>query len=326
MSQETLEFHHDLHHKAYVDNGNKLLAGSGHEDKSLEDIVKATYEEWLWSSPACSTTSWHWNHIQFWEMMGPTGRDMPSELESAIVDSFGSVDAFKEASALPVQASSARAGAGSSRIPMAGLRSPRPKTASTRCASARLRCSAAMYGNIPIISISATSALAYLTSFLDNLVNWENVASRLWAITTSTGACQTPPFQFAEMIMNLSDNSLAKTDSYINGTWRDAGQQPFALHNPATGEKLADIADHGADAVREAIEAAAAAQKAWAARTAKDRAMLMRAWFNLVMENQKTWPRSSLLKWANRWRKPRRDRLWGLVHRLVCRRRPPHHR
>ena len=44
MSQETLEFHHDLHHKAYVDNGNKLLDGSGHEDKSLEDIVKATYD------------------------------------------------------------------------------------------------------------------------------------------------------------------------------------------------------------------------------------------------------------------------------------------
>ena len=87
------------------------------------------------------------------------------------------------------------------------------------------------------------------------------------------------------MIMKLSDSSLIKTASYINGTWRDADSS-FALNNPATGEKLADIADHGADAVREAIDIAAAAQKEWAALTAKDRAMLMRGWFNLVMENQ----------------------------------------
>ena len=44
MSAETLEYHHDLHHKAYADNGAKLLAGSGHEGKSLEEIVVATYE------------------------------------------------------------------------------------------------------------------------------------------------------------------------------------------------------------------------------------------------------------------------------------------
>ena len=80
-----------------------------------------------------------------------------------------------------------------------------------------------------------------------------------------------PPFtqrskiNLTEMIMKLSDRSLIKTASYINGAWRDADSS-FALNNPATGEKLADIADHGADAVREAIDAAAAAQKEWAAR------------------------------------------------------------
>ena len=40
MSKETLEFHHDFHHKAYVDNGNKLLTGSEHESKALEEINK----------------------------------------------------------------------------------------------------------------------------------------------------------------------------------------------------------------------------------------------------------------------------------------------
>ena len=40
MSKETLEFHHDIHHKAYVDNGNKLIAGTEWDGKSLEDIVR----------------------------------------------------------------------------------------------------------------------------------------------------------------------------------------------------------------------------------------------------------------------------------------------
>ncbi|MCC6007297.1 MAG: superoxide dismutase, partial [Rhodobacteraceae bacterium] len=44
MSRETLEYHHDIHHKAYVDNGNKLIAGTEWEGKSLEDIVKGTYQ------------------------------------------------------------------------------------------------------------------------------------------------------------------------------------------------------------------------------------------------------------------------------------------
>ena len=43
MCSETLEFHHDLHHKAYVDNGNKLIAGTEWEAKSLEDIITGTY-------------------------------------------------------------------------------------------------------------------------------------------------------------------------------------------------------------------------------------------------------------------------------------------
>jgi superoxide dismutase, Fe-Mn family len=43
MSKETLEYHHDKHHKAYVDNGNKLLEGSGLEGKSLEEIVKGSF-------------------------------------------------------------------------------------------------------------------------------------------------------------------------------------------------------------------------------------------------------------------------------------------
>ena len=45
MSAETLEYHHDKHHQAYVDTGNKLLQGSGLENKSLEEIVKEAYAQ-----------------------------------------------------------------------------------------------------------------------------------------------------------------------------------------------------------------------------------------------------------------------------------------
>ena len=98
MSAETLEYHHDLHHKAYVDNGNKLIAGTKWESETLESIIAGTYEAGaVAQSGLFNNASQHWNHMQFWEMMGPSNAGMPSELEASVNESFGSVDAFKEA-------------------------------------------------------------------------------------------------------------------------------------------------------------------------------------------------------------------------------------
>ena len=70
MSQETLEYHHDLHHKAYVDNGNKLIAGTEWEGKSVEDIITGTYQAGAVAQNGIfNNASQHWNHVQFWEMM-----------------------------------------------------------------------------------------------------------------------------------------------------------------------------------------------------------------------------------------------------------------
>ena len=84
--------------------------------------------------------------------------------------------------------------------------------------------------------------------------------------------------------MQLNDPSLLRVDSYINGSWI-AGRKTFAVTNPATGEVIARVADLGATEVTAAIDAAVSAQKEWAKRTAKDRAMVMRKWFDLVMAN-----------------------------------------
>jgi len=86
--------------------------------------------------------------------------------------------------------------------------------------------------------------------------------------------------------MSLKDPSLLRTDSYVNGAWTTApGDRRFAVTNPATGETVAEVADLGAAETTAAIDAAVPAQKAWAARTAKDRAMVMRKWYELIMAN-----------------------------------------
>jgi hypothetical protein len=98
MSQETLEYHHDIHHKAYVDNGNKLIAGTEWEGKSVEEIVIGTYQAGAVAQNGIfNNASQHWNHTQFWKMMAPGGTGIPGELEARINEAFGSLDAFKEA-------------------------------------------------------------------------------------------------------------------------------------------------------------------------------------------------------------------------------------
>ena len=97
MSRETLEFHHDKHHKAYVDKLNELIAGTQWENASLEEIVKGTYQEGAVAQNGIfNNASQHWNHAQFWEMMGPNPGKIPGNLESALVESFGSVADFKK--------------------------------------------------------------------------------------------------------------------------------------------------------------------------------------------------------------------------------------
>jgi succinate-semialdehyde dehydrogenase/glutarate-semialdehyde dehydrogenase len=85
----------------------------------------------------------------------------------------------------------------------------------------------------------------------------------------------------------LDDSTLLKSDAYINGKWcaADDGAR-FDVTNPATGEVLVSLPDMGVAETRAAIEAANAAWPEWRARTAKDRAGILRKLFFLMMENQ----------------------------------------
>ncbi|HEY9209458.1 MAG TPA: NAD-dependent succinate-semialdehyde dehydrogenase [Acidovorax sp.] len=86
-------------------------------------------------------------------------------------------------------------------------------------------------------------------------------------------------------LAQLNDPTLLKTDGLINGQWV-AGSSRFDVHDPATGLKLADVANLGPQDAEAAIAAANAAWPAWKTRTAKERSIILRKWFDLLMANQ----------------------------------------
>jgi succinate-semialdehyde dehydrogenase/glutarate-semialdehyde dehydrogenase len=83
----------------------------------------------------------------------------------------------------------------------------------------------------------------------------------------------------------LNDPTLLKTDALINGDWVK-GASRFDVHDPATGKKLADVANLTAKDAEAAIGAANAAWPAWRNKTGKERSILLRKWFDLLMANQ----------------------------------------
>lgn len=87
------------------------------------------------------------------------------------------------------------------------------------------------------------------------------------------------------MLLKLKDSQLLKTQAYINGEWVSAQSgKTFAVTNPATGLHIEDVADLGAEETRQAIEAADKAMVEWKAKTAKERAVILKKWFDLMVE------------------------------------------
>jgi succinate-semialdehyde dehydrogenase / glutarate-semialdehyde dehydrogenase len=86
-------------------------------------------------------------------------------------------------------------------------------------------------------------------------------------------------------LAQLNDPSLFKSDALINGQWV-AGNNRFAVHDPATGQHLADVANLGPADAEAAIAAANKAWPAWRAKTAKERSTILRKWYDLLMANQ----------------------------------------
>ena len=90
----TMEIHHGKHHQAYVDNLNKAIAGTEHDGKSLEELVKHAGRI---TAPVRNNGGGHWNHSFFWQILSPQGGGKPEgKLGDAINAAFGSFESFQE--------------------------------------------------------------------------------------------------------------------------------------------------------------------------------------------------------------------------------------
>ena len=96
MSSETLDLHHDKHHRAYVDALNDLVAGTALADRGLEEIIGATANDAAKAS-IFNNAAQAWNHEFFWHSMRPNGGGKPSgDLLARIERGFGGFDKFRE--------------------------------------------------------------------------------------------------------------------------------------------------------------------------------------------------------------------------------------
>lgn len=99
IDAQTMEIHHDRHHKAYVDNANAALQGTDWADKPVEQVlgdIDLIPEDKR--TAVRNNAGGHANHSLFWQIMSPDGGGSPSgDLASAIDDAFGGVDELKSA-------------------------------------------------------------------------------------------------------------------------------------------------------------------------------------------------------------------------------------
>ena len=174
MSKETLEFHHDKHHNTYVVNANKIIEDNNINYDNLESLVKNSHSS---NQGLFNNAAQHWNHIEFWQWMKPNGGgNIPSELESKIVEDFGSFDKFR---ADFIAAGATQFGSGWCWLvkgadgKLSVTKTPNGENPIVHGQKALLGCDVWEHS----YNIDYRNARPkYLEAFIDNLVNWERVA------------------------------------------------------------------------------------------------------------------------------------------------------
>ena len=178
MSEETLDLHHGKHHQTYITNLNNFIKDTDMANKSLEDIIMESSKDKS-KAGIFNNASQHWNHNLFWKCMKPKGGGkIPSKLEKRIISDLGSVDQFKKDF---IQAGTTQFGSG-----WCWLSISNGKLVVTKTANAA---NPLIENMKPILGCDVwehsyyidfrNKRPAYLENFLDKLVNWENLASRM---------------------------------------------------------------------------------------------------------------------------------------------------
>ena len=179
MSAETLQFHHDKHHLAYVDNGNKFAgAGTKYDGQSIEDICKAAFT--AKDMPVVNNVGQHYNHLHFWQWMKKDGggKKLPSKVSEHVEKDLGGYDKMRTDF---VQAGVTQFGSGWAWLAVKGGKLEIMKTPNGE--------NPLMHGASPILGADVwehsyyidyrNARQKYLEAFVDNLVNWEHVEEML---------------------------------------------------------------------------------------------------------------------------------------------------
>jgi Fe-Mn family superoxide dismutase len=96
MSKNTLDFHHDKHHKKYVDTLNELIKGTEYDKSDLEEIIQGSYKNEE-QRKIFNNASQAWNHNFFWQCLTPKSDGMPDDSTVKLIEkSFGGMDEFKK--------------------------------------------------------------------------------------------------------------------------------------------------------------------------------------------------------------------------------------
>jgi len=172
ITAKTMSFHYGKHHKGYVDNLNKLIAGTEYADLSLEKIITSTAGQ-PERSAIFNNAAQTWNHTFYWKSMKPKGGgEPPAALKQRIEASFASVDACKKELA---SAAVSQFGSGWAWLVLEGGKLKVVKTAN---AAVPL-----ITGMKPLLSIDVWEHAYYLdyqnrradyvNAVLDKLINWE---------------------------------------------------------------------------------------------------------------------------------------------------------
>lgn len=178
ISAKTISFHYGKHHKGYVDNLNKLTAGTNYEGMPLEKIILATAGKKDMTA-IFNNAAQTWNHSFFWNSLSPNGGgEAPEALKQKIKESFGTVDALKKELAL---AATGQFGSGWAWLVLDGDKLKVVKTSNAE--------SPLTMGVKPLLTIDVWEHAYYLdyqnrradyvNALLDKLVNWSFASENL---------------------------------------------------------------------------------------------------------------------------------------------------
>lgn len=182
MSAETLEFHHDKHHNAYVVKGNELAEAAGMGDLSLEEIIAQSFGK---NAGLFNNAGQHYNHIHFWNWMKKDGggTKIPGKIQAAIDSDLGGYDKFR---ADLVAAGVGQFGSGWAWVVVKDGKLEIMKTPNGE--------NPLVHGASPILGVDVwehsyyidyrNARPKYLEAFIDNLINWEYVEKMYEAATS----------------------------------------------------------------------------------------------------------------------------------------------